>query len=44
MSLTIDVERPQKDALEDLAQERGVSVASLVRKAIDGFLRRRGKA
>ena len=43
VSLTIDVEKPRKDALEALAQERGASVASLVREAIDRFLKRRGE-
>ena len=43
MSLTIDVEKPQKDSLERLAKARGVSVASLVRKALDAYLRRQRK-
>jgi hypothetical protein len=44
VSMTLDLERPQKDALEVLAHQDGVSVASLVRKAVATYLRRRGKA
>ena len=40
MSLTIDLEKTQRDALEAIASERGDSVASLVRKAVAGFLTR----
>jgi hypothetical protein len=42
--MTLDLERPQKDALEVLAHQDGVSVASLVRRAVGAYLRRRGKA
>jgi len=44
VSMTLDLERPQKDALEVLAHQDGASVASLVRKAVATYLRRRGKA
>ena len=40
MSLTVDLERPQKAALDAIAERRAVSVASLVRKAVDNFLKR----
>jgi hypothetical protein len=43
VSLTVDIERPQRAALEEIARERGASVASLVRRAIEAFLKRRGR-
>ena len=41
--LSIDHERPDVEALEGIAEERGVSVASLVRKAVQTFVKRYGK-
>lgn len=38
---TMDFEGPQMDALEAIAQERGTSIASVVREAVDAYLRRR---
>jgi hypothetical protein len=43
ISFTGSVERADMDALEAIAEEKGVSVASLVREAIRAFLRRRRK-
>ena len=43
VSLTLDVERPQVEDLREIAEEREVSVASLVREAISTYLRRRGR-
>lgn len=40
VSLTIDLEKPERDALQAIAAKRGVSVASLVRQAVDAFLKR----
>ena len=41
--LSIDHERPDVDALEAMAEEQGVSVAHLVRKAVTAFVKRYGK-
>ena len=38
--LSIDHERPDVEALEAIAEERGVSVAHLVRKAVRAFVKR----
>jgi hypothetical protein len=43
VSFTGDVERADMEALEAIAEEKGVSVASLVREAVKAFLRRRRK-
>ncbi len=40
---TIRFERAQLAALEELAGEQGVSIADLVREAVEGFLVRRKK-
>ncbi len=40
VSVTFEMERPQNKSLRALAKERGVSVASLIRKAVDAHLRR----
>lgn len=40
--LTVDFERADLNALRALADDRGTSVASLVRKAVEQFLRRAG--
>ena len=44
VSFTGDIERPDMDALEAIAEERGVSVASLVRAAVAAFLKRRKRS
>ena len=41
--LSIDHERPDVEALEAIAREQGVSVAHLVRKAVQAFVKRYGK-
>ena len=43
VAFTLDIERPEMDALRAIADERDASVASLVRKAITTFLRRHGR-
>jgi hypothetical protein len=40
VSVTIDLERPQAERLRAIADDRGVSLASLVRKAVGAYLRR----
>jgi len=40
VSFTGDIERPDMDALETIAEERGVSVASLVRAAVVAYVKR----
>jgi hypothetical protein len=39
-SLTLDLEGADAEALAELASERGVSVAELVRRAVKNYLRR----
>ena len=41
VSITGDLERADAEALEAIAEDRGVSVASLVREAVAAYLRRR---
>ncbi len=41
VSFTGDIERPDMDRLEAIAEEKGVSVASLVREAVKAYLKRR---
>ena len=43
VSFTGQIPRPEMDALETIAEEKGVSVASLVREAVTAFLKRRGR-
>ena len=40
VSFTGDIERLDMDALEAIAEERGVSVASLVRAAVTAYVKR----
>ena len=40
VSVTFDMERPRVERLRAIAKERGVSAASLIRKAVDAYLRR----
>ena len=44
VSVTLDLERRQKNALEAIAEHRDVSVAALIRKAVDGFLKRQKRS
>ncbi len=41
VSFTGSFERAEMDALDEIAEERGVSVASLVREAVRAYLERR---
>ena len=41
VSFTLDFEEPQFEALKEIAEDREVSVASLVREAVRGYLARR---
>ena len=38
--IAVDLEKPDLDALRELAAKRGTSVANLVRRAVSQFLRR----
>ncbi len=38
--IAVDFEKPDLDALRELAQRRGTSVADLIRRAVAQFLRR----
>jgi hypothetical protein len=38
--LAVDHERPDVEALEAIAEKQGVSVAQLVRKAVQAFVKR----
>ena len=42
--VAVDLEKPQFDLLREIAEERGDSVASLIREAVDRFLARRRKS
>jgi hypothetical protein len=44
VSVTFDMERSQSEALREVAEEKGVSVASLIRRAIGSYLRRLGRS
>jgi len=41
VSVTMDLERPDAEALQAIAEQRGVSVASLVRAAVRAYMRGR---
>jgi len=41
--LAIDHERADVEALEEIAEHRGVSVASLIRKAVQVYVKRHGR-
>ena len=43
VSFTGDIERPDMDALEAIAEKRSVSVASLVRAAVVAYVKRQRK-
>ncbi len=43
VSFTGDLERPDAEALEVIARARGVSVASLVRRAVSAYVKRQKK-
>jgi hypothetical protein len=38
--IAVDLEKPDLDALRALADERGTSVADLIRRAVGAFLKR----
>ena len=38
--IAVDLERPDLDALREIAEERGTSVAALIRQAVGTYLRR----
>ena len=40
VGVTTDIERPDFEVLEAMAEERGVSIASLVRKAVAAYVKR----
>jgi hypothetical protein len=42
-AVTVTLEEPQYEAVEEFAATDGVSLASIVRKAIDAYLSRRGR-
>ncbi len=42
--IAVDLEKPDLDALRDLAEERETSVADLIRRAVGQFLQRAGRA
>ena len=42
--IAVDLEKPDLDVLRDLAEDRGTSVADLIRKAVAQYLRRAGRA
>jgi len=42
--VTLPLEERDLEALRELAEERGVSMASLVRDAVSTYLKRRGRA
>lgn len=42
--VAVDLERPDLDALRELAEERGTSVAKLIRLAVSRLLKRSEKA
>ena len=44
VSVTFDMERSQSDSLREVADEKGVSAAALIRKAIAAYLRRLGRS
>jgi hypothetical protein len=41
--IAVDLEKPDLNALRALADERGASVADLVRRAVAQYLRRAGR-
>jgi hypothetical protein len=41
--IAVDLEKPDLNALRALAQTRGTSVASLIRRAVSSYLNRTGK-
>jgi hypothetical protein len=42
--IAVDVEKPDLDALRELAERRGTSVADLIRRAVAQYLRRAGRS
>lgn len=40
----VDFERADMDALRELAEQRQVSIVSLIRKAVSQYLRRQGRS
>ena len=42
--IAVDLEKPQLDALRELADERGTSVADLIRRSVSQYLNRAGRS
>ena len=42
--IAVDLEKPDLDALRVLAEKRGSSVASLIRRAVVAYLKRAGRS
>ncbi len=42
--IAVDLEKPDLDALRVLAEDRGTSVAALIRRAVVAYLKRAGRS
>ena len=42
--IAVDLEKPDMNALRELATDRGTSVAALIRRAVSQYLKRAGRA
>ena len=43
VGFALEIEKPEMDVLRGIAKERGVSVASLVRRAVSAYVKRQKK-